>query len=693
MLRYLYSGLLLLPLSSAKADERAVPAAQPSTEGRPSLVLDTGGHTSTPLKACFSRNGKRLATCSRDKTVQVWDVESGQRLAIIRPPTGTGEMGTPHWLAVDETGERVAFGVEVGDLNRPVAATFLCSAPLWQGRKLANVIGAMAFTADGRALAVGRDCTVRLIEVASGKQLARADLPRRGKQGHHLALAFSPDGTTLAAVTRDRRLFVLDGASLTIQKTLEAPSEPAELFEVGWADGNTLLTRDHSAGDACVHIWDLGRAQVKKTFSLRQLTPELPDGQFKGLRGATPIVGTTRAFVTSTVLKGGKWISRGSVFDWQREQWNKALEIREMDHSVAGAISPDGALAALGCPPVNDIVLFDALSGKEARRLGAPAHGAAPNAKFSPDGKSIAWAALDGVRPYPGALYPALQYELNLTTLELRRKPVPAFKTYTSGLVETRGQLAVKQTDPWTVQIAGGPAPVTYTIKPSFTRLQAWGLLEGDRIVVATYSNFVRIVDTATGKVVHDTQVVNSHTRGLAVSPDGRYVLVGSPDQTLVLLSAATGKVLLTVFAAGRDWVVWTPEGYYAASPGGEKLMGWTVNNGTAKLATFYAASRFRASLYRPDVIQRLLDEGSTEKALEAADKVRGARRSKTLDIGEVLPPRVSLTAPGLTSPKVTQPTVEIEAVAEGVGRYPVVAPSAHPRWEALCRRGRLRAC
>ena len=70
-------------------------------------------------------------------------------------------------------------------------------------------------------------------------------------------------------------------------------------------------------------------------------------------------------------------------------------------------------------------------------------------------------------------------------------------------------------------------------------------------------------------------------------------------------------------------------------SPGGEKLMGWHVNNGPDKMATFYPAARFRASLYRPDVVQRVLAEGSVAKALAAADKARG-RVSIPVEIEQV---------------------------------------------------------
>ena len=85
-------------------------------------------------------------------------------------------------------------------------------------------------------------------------------------------------------------------------------------------------------------------------------------------------------------------------------------------------------------------------------------------------------------------------------------------------------------------------------------------------------------------------------------------------------------------------------EGYYAASPGGEKLMGWHVDNGPDQAASFHPASRFRKQLYRPDVIKLVLEKGSVEEALEAASVARQ-------DLEQILPPRATLRATSRTGP------------------------------------------
>jgi hypothetical protein len=97
---------------------------------------------------------------------------------------------------------------------------------------------------------------------------------------------------------------------------------------------------------------------------------------------------------------------------------------------------------------------------------------------------------------------------------------------------------------------------------------------------------------------------------------------------------------LLYLYQSQGDWIMWTKEGYYAASPGGERLMGWTVDNGPNKLPTFHPADRFRKQLYRPGVIKLVLEKGSVLEALKAAASNDKAR---PVELNTLLPPKVSV--------------------------------------------------
>ena len=127
------------------------------------------------------------------------------------------------------------------------------------------------------------------------------------------------------------------------------------------------------------------------------------------------------------------------------------------------------------------------------------------------------------------------------------------------------------------------------------------------------------------------------------------------------------------MFFTEHDWIAWTPEGYYAASPGGERLMGWQVDNGPEAMASYYPASQFRKTLYRPDIIKRLLTAGNVDKALAEADAERGVRSHAT-DVSLVLPPKVSITSPKGSTLRLDKPTLHVIANTTDAPANPVVS-------------------
>src|SRR5262245_37205381 len=153
----------------------------------------------------------------------------------------------------------------------------------------------------------------------------------------------------------------------------------------------------------------------------------------------------------------------------------------------------------------------------------------------------------------------------------------------------------------------------------TYERVHCYTLLPGDRAAVGADFGLY-LFDARSGRRLRAFRGHTGVVWAVAPSPDGRLLLSGCDDQTVRVWDPGRAEPLLSLFVAGDDWVAWTPEGYYAASPGGERLMGWHVNNGPDAMATFYPAAQFRKSLYRPDVIKLLLRTGGVERALEVAD-------------------------------------------------------------------------
>jgi len=85
----------------------------------------------------------------------------------------------------------------------------------------------------------------------------------------------------------------------------------------------------------------------------------------------------------------------------------------------------------------------------------------------------------------------------------------------------------------------------------------------------------------------------------------------------LRLWSLKTRELLLTLLHnVEGEWVIWTPQGYFASSPAGAKLLGWQINRGPAREALYVSADQFRDKLHRPDIVASAIRHGSAKRAV-----------------------------------------------------------------------------
>jgi hypothetical protein len=74
--------------------------------------------------------------------------------------------------------------------------------------------------------------------------------------------------------------------------------------------------------------------------------------------------------------------------------------------------------------------------------------------------------------------------------------------------------------------------------------------------------------------------------------------------------------LIATLFSGKTgEWVMWTPHGFYASSPGADNMIGWQINQGPAREAEYVATSQLRKSLNRPDIVARAIELASAEQA------------------------------------------------------------------------------
>ena len=154
----------------------------------------------------------------------------------------------------------------------------------------------------------------------------------------------------------------------------------------------------------------------------------------------------------------------------------------------------------------------------------------------------------------------------------------------------------------------------------------------------------LRLFD-ATGKVIWRVPL---HTPAFVLNTNGNVAVAGLNDGTIRWYRLKDGREILALFPHPdrKRWILWTPSGYYDASPGGEDLIGWHLNNGPDKAADFFPASRLRSTYYRPDVIDRVLKTLDEAVALQQANDESGRKQLAEVSVRQKLPPVVAVASP-----------------------------------------------
>src|SRR6185369_8793344 len=90
----------------------AVLAADPPNH--PFITIDTEMHTAGVKGAATDKEEKLLATVSDDKTLKIWERQSGKLLRTIRSPIADGDEGRLNAVALSPDGKVAAVGGYTG---------------------------------------------------------------------------------------------------------------------------------------------------------------------------------------------------------------------------------------------------------------------------------------------------------------------------------------------------------------------------------------------------------------------------------------------------------------------------------------------------------------------------------------------------------------------------------------------------
>ncbi|HEV2115684.1 MAG TPA: WD40 repeat domain-containing protein [Terriglobales bacterium] len=435
-------------------------------------------------------------------------------------------------------------------------------------------VGLLAFSPDGKWLAVQYSGEIALFETATWKRVS--SFPDNSRSGPSSGLAFTPDSRELA--TASETVSVIDVATGKPMQTM-CSSPLHGLTAVAWnrASGMFALASDKSA-----KVWPPapGAAPAKLTTEGTIHAMGLsPDGQVAlgtrdddhDVKGHTYYVGDTHIWR----LKGSEKpitlgfgerlpvLSGGSSNSLEFAPSGKVMTAALLDELPCGANSRDEACNTDEIPFVGLLTMFDAATGKLLRQRRQPD----PQLNvvtFSPDGTQIA----TGQQGHIVKIYDAATLNRSRAFPDPEKQPPFAIEDYgTSALAYSPdGKLLLAGSEDGVVWALDAVANTPARLLREFEAFDPEKPNEGSHaaIVAAFFSPDGKLAYAvqSTGRIwkwhtadwtTAGTYETEAGASSATLSPNGRVIAIANKDGAARFYGAETGELKLTLASAAAS--------------------------------------------------------------------------------------------------------------------------------------------
>lgn len=582
----------------------------------PFLRIETGMHGAAINDIAVDEADKAIVTASDDKTLRVWSESDGRLITTMHAPIGPGPEGGLYAVALSPTGKTIVAGGYTGIS--------------WDGGS-----------------------SIYLYNRATGTWLGRIALGAGTDAINHLA--FSPDGHDIAVATNDRRgLRIIDTRAQRIN-IVDSDYDDAILW-VNFAPDGRLVT---TSLDGLVRLYDARFKRVATWRAPRGTKPyeasfspngaivavglldghsvELLDGHsLKRLAAADG--GRDRTGALSLVAwsaDGQTLYGAGTYSDDKGRKYVRVWPIAHPDQAHEIAVSDDtvtaldalkqGGLVFASAEPAWGVITADGKIAVRHDRLFADFRNGEDDFTVSRDGSKVDFDFAQG------GTTPA-RFDVLAGIMTLDPPADPALKPPVTRAGATWLDSWRNSTHP---MLDGRP------VELGANEVSRSGAVEGDWAVLGT-DYFLRAYRD--GRPAWKT-AVPAPVWTVNLSGDGRLAIAGLGDGTVRWYRMPDGALILSLFAEpdGQHWVLWTPEGFFDHGKGGDRLIGYELNqvkNGRLAGSEFVQVEQLYSLFFRRDLVVKTFRGGSGD-AIAAELKRIGDVRDV---LARGLPPAMKLT-------------------------------------------------
>jgi WD40 repeat protein len=561
------------------------------------------GHTSAVYSMVLSSDGTTLASASADRTVKLWDIETGAERHTLK-----GHTGAVTHVVLSADGKTLA---SASDDNTVKLWDTETGAERHTLKGHSSTVWRVVLSADGKILvSASTDNTVKLWDTETGAE-------RHTLKGHTDSVwrvVLSADGKTLASASTDNTVKLWDTETGAERHTLKGHTSTVWSVVLS-ADGKILAS---ASADNTVKLWDTETGAERHTLK-----------------------GHTRA-VTHVVLSAdGKTLASTSddntVKLWDTETGAERYTLKGHTSTVWSAVlSADGKTLASASAD-NTVKLWDTETGAERHTLKGHT-GDVTHVVLSTDGKTLASASDDNTVKLWDIETGAGRHILRGHTREVYKVALSADgKTLASASADNTVKLWDTETRSERYTLKGHTGAVWSVVLSA----------DGKTLASASADNTVKLWDPETGAERHTLKGHTSTVYDVVLSADGKTLASASSDTTVKLWDTEAGAELHTLKGHTRTvWgVVLSADGKTLASASTDKTVRlWDTETGAERHTLKGHARAIRDLVLSAD--GRTLASASSDATVKLWDTKTGAERytlkGHTRDVR-----RVALSADG----------------------------------------------
>jgi WD40 repeat protein len=557
----------------------------PTAQVQPTLQLEVGTHTGAVRRVAFDEIRDVVVTVSDDKTARIWRLSTRQLLHTLRVPAGPGEMGRLYGVAIHPSRDVVAIGGSTLEKTPGTPQAEIYFFHLKTGQLLQKIevdateIKRLAWSFDGTLLIAG---TAGAKPGVIGFNESGQHVLSHTTQGPVFGLSVARSGMVVAT-DFSGKLEIFDASKGFLKHTGQVDTG---------ARNPTSVALSPDATQAVVGYFSKQRPTII-TLATGQREQVLEPAEATLDKGALMTVAWSPDG-TSVYAAGAAALPNRQFGIWRfnpKRGTPQASMVAATDSILDIAVSSermifasfDASWGSFRADKLEGRTSTTATDFRGAQKLRADAQGA-----------MVSWITQDDNTGHKMDMVRRVVEKSDSAGLQgaITKRGFLGSSLQTT---DQDGRLPYVQLGSKKIDLGDGEL----AIASSF-------IMNSDDAVIGTSKALMRLGgDGRTKWRVTPGAEVNAvlSTRG------GELVIAALSDGSIRWWNAKDGQLVLSLLAnrAGA-WVAWTPQGYFDASAGADKLVGWLVNDASGNGSTqFHPLSRFRDRFNRPDIIDQSL--------------------------------------------------------------------------------------